>query len=130
MKRISIISVAMIALSALSIPALAQDAGMPVRVVHSGNTDIIFESANSSDLNVPQLKAFDDFASDHADIAAQLGRKPQLLSSDQYLSAHPELAQFVNQHPGFRDDFETNPGNYLHLAPGVERKVEHNQPSA
>ncbi|HUA33626.1 MAG TPA: hypothetical protein VMA09_08465 [Candidatus Binataceae bacterium] len=94
-------------------------------VVQNGNTEIVFESAGKADLNIPQLKAFDDFAASHADVVSRLARQPRLMDNQQFMSGHPEFAQFVDSHPNFKDEFEANPGNYVHLAPGVERKVEH-----
>lgn len=93
-------------------------------VVQRGNTEIVFESAGKANLNIPQLKDFDDFAASHADVVSRLAHQPRLLDNQQFMSGHPELAQFVDSHPNFKDEFEANPGNYIHLAPGVERKVE------
>ena len=93
-------------------------------VVQNGNTSIVFESAGKANLNVQQLKDFDDFAASHAEVVSKLARQPRLLDNEQFMSGHQELAQFVESHPTFKDEFEANPGNYIHLAPGVERKVE------
>jgi hypothetical protein len=107
--------------TALSLPALAQEAAPAPRVIHNGNTDIVFESATTADLNIDQYRAFDRFAGEHREIAQRLSTKPSLVNSQKFLGDHPELAQFMNQNPEWRSDFEANPGNYLPLAPGVER---------
>ena len=105
--------------TALGVPALAQEA--QPRVIHNGNVDIVVEGATTEDLNIAQYKAFDQFASEHQDIAQRLRQKPKLVDSQKFVGEHPELAQFMNQHPDWRSDFEMNPGNYLALAPGVEK---------
>ena len=107
--------------TALSLPALAQEAASAPRVIHNGNTDIVFEGATTADLNIDQYRAFDRFAGEHRDIAQSLSKKPALVNSEKFVSDHPELAEFINKHPDWRADFEANPGNYLPLAPGVER---------
>lgn len=121
MKQISSLIVALAVL--LILPDLAGAQGS-ISVVRNGNTDIVFENAGTTNLNIPLLKDFDNFAASHPDVASSLSRNPNLVSSGTYLSAHPELAQFVNTHPNFSDDFERNPGNYIHPAPGVETRVE------
>ncbi len=105
----------------LSLPALAQEAAPAPRVIHNGNMDIVVEGATNADLNIDQYKAFDRFAGEHHDIAQRLSKKPSLVNNQKFLSDHPELTQFMNQHPDWRADFQTNPGNYLPLAPGVEK---------
>ena len=120
MKHISALLVGSVMLAMTGGAAAAQG----VSVVQNGNTEIVFESAGKANLNVQQLRDFDDFAASHADVVSRLARQPRLMESPQFMSGHPELAQFVNSHPSFKDEFEANPGNYIHLAPGVERKVE------
>jgi hypothetical protein len=129
MKRISLLFVAL-ALLAIPIAASAQTqyttstTSGTVSVVHNGNTDIIFENAGTSNLKMQQLTDFSNFAASHPDIASRLSRQPQLVANEQFVSSHPELSQFIAAHPDFQSDFGANPGNYLHLAPGVERRVE------
>jgi hypothetical protein len=122
MKRLTSTLLAMTMLA--SVPIIANAQVGTARVVQNGNTDIIFENAGKADLNVPQLKDFDDFAASHPDVVSRLGRNPELLNNNQFLSSHAELAQFVSQHPNFRNDFERNPGNYIRLAPGVWTRTE------
>jgi len=91
------------------------------RVIHNGNVDIVVEGASNMDLNVAQYKAFDHFAAEHPEIIRQLRKKPKLIDGPKYLGDHPELAQFMNEHPAWRADLDANPGNYLHLSPDVEK---------
>jgi hypothetical protein len=107
--------------AALSLPALAQEAAPAPRVIHNGNTDIVFEGASTANLNIDLYRSFDRFAGEHRDLAESLSKKPSLVNNQKFVGDHPELAQFMSQHPEWRSDFEANPGNYLPLAPGVER---------
>jgi hypothetical protein len=105
--------------TAVWLTALAQE--VPPRVVHNGNFEIVVAGATNDDLNIDRYKAFDQFASEHRGVAQRLCKKPSLVDSQKFLGEHPELAQFMNQHQDWRADFEMNPGNYLQLAPGVEK---------
>lgn len=92
----------------LAIPAVGQE-----RVLHSGNTDIIFKPADASDLSLDRYKVFDEFANDHAELIQALRRNPKLASSPKYLEKHPELAKFFDEHPDIKADFLMNPDNYI-----------------
>jgi hypothetical protein len=101
-------------------PALAQNAdtaqpaqGQVLGTVQNGNLTIVFEAANSSDINVGMYQAWDEFAQANTKIARQLTRHPSLLSDDNYLRRHPELAGFFGQHPDVKSAMIANPGNFL-----------------
>jgi hypothetical protein len=44
-------------------PAIGQE-----QVIRSGNTEIIFKTADSADLPMDRYKAFDEFANDHPEL--------------------------------------------------------------
>jgi len=103
----------------LSTPALAQQ--FQPRVIHNGNVDIVAEGATNSDLNIDQYKAFDQFESAHPDIIRELRTRPRLVNSQKYLTNHPQLVQFMSEHPDWRADFVKNPGNYLPRSLSAEK---------
>jgi hypothetical protein len=92
---------------------LASPAAGQERVVHSGNTDIIFKPADPLDLPLDRYKAFDEFADDHPELIHALSRNPKLAASPKYLKKHPELTKFFDEHPDIKADFLMNPGNYV-----------------
>ncbi|HKN01246.1 MAG TPA: hypothetical protein VJX23_12080 [Candidatus Binataceae bacterium] len=112
-------SAAILMAAVLSTPALAQQ--VQPRVMHNGNVDIVFEGATNSDLNIDQYKAFDQFESAHPDIIRQLRMRPKLVDSQKYLTNHPQLAQFMSEHPDWKADFVKNPGNYLPRSRSAEK---------
>jgi hypothetical protein len=89
-------------------PAIGQE-----QVIRSGNTEIIFKTADSADLPMDRYKAFDEFANDHPELINALSRNPKLASSPKYLEKHAELTTFFDQHPDIKADFLMNPGNYI-----------------
>jgi hypothetical protein len=85
-------------------------------VVRSGNTEVVFKPADTSDLPMDQYKAFDEFANDHPDVVKMLSRNPRLADNPRFLKKHTELAMFFQQHPEIKTDFLANPGNYVAIS--------------
>src|ERR1700722_14404973 len=83
-------------------PAFAQSAAQsgagssPFGTIQNGNTTIVFQPADSSDLNMAMYNTWNGFAQAHPDIERQLSRKPALMSNDGYLKRHPDLANFFD----------------------------------
>lgn len=116
MKRALTLLVAAAVPIAFAAPSIAQE-GKTLGVVDNGNTQIVFQAANNSDLPMQQLQAWSGFANDHPDIARQLAYKPSLINNESYANKHPELAQFFSQHPDIRDAMAENPGNFVAIPP-------------
>lgn len=51
-----------------------------------------------------EIKTFEHFLDTHPSIATELAKDPSLVDNQAYLAAHPELKQFLNTHPGLRED--------------------------
>jgi hypothetical protein len=114
MNRIPTMLIAIALPVAIASPSLADQV---LGTVNNGRTEIVFEAANTSDLDMQKLQAWSSFASEHPDIARQLAYKPALINSDSYTKKHPELAQFFSQHPDIREAMAENPGNYVAIPP-------------
>jgi len=80
---------------------------------------IVSGGASQSDLHLNWFRDFDNFESEHAIIARDLGRNPVLVRSSKFRSEHPEWATFLTDHPGLCADIDANPGNYLVITPRV-----------
>jgi hypothetical protein len=85
--------------------------------VVKGNTTIIFEAANPSDIDMQRLQTWGEFANSHPRIASALAYKPSLISDASYLSKHPELSAFFQAHPDIRDAMVENSGNFVAIPP-------------
>ncbi len=93
-------------------------AGVPVLgSVTQGNTTVVFEAANPSDIDSQTLRTWDSFAEDHEDIARALAFKPSLIDDERYLSRHPDLDHFLEEHPDVRAAMESDPGNFAAIPP-------------
>jgi hypothetical protein len=93
-------------------------AGGPVLgSVTNGNTTVVFEAANPSDIETRPLTIWDDFAAEHPEIARALAFKPSLMNDPRYLKRHPELNDFFEGHREVRDAMAADPGNFAAIPP-------------
>jgi hypothetical protein len=116
MNRLSATLFALAIPVAFAAPAFAQD-GKVLGTVDNGRTQIVFQAADTSDLDMQKLQTWSSFASEHPDIAHQLAYKPSLINNDSFTQKHPELAQFFSAHPDVREAMAENPGNYVAIPP-------------
>jgi hypothetical protein len=115
MKRIPTI-IALALPVAFAAPSLAAQGGV-LGTVDNGRTQIVFQAADTSDLDMQKLQAWGGFASEHPDIARALAYRPSLINNDGYTKKHPELAEFFSAHPDIREAMAENPGNYVAIPP-------------
>ena len=104
--------------------ASAQEIANNAPVVHSGNTNIVFESAGMSGLPSARYQAFDQFASEHPDVGNALARNPRLITNDNFTQQHPALADFLRANPEVASDFAANPGNYVDMPLAVAASIK------
>lgn len=86
----------------------------------NGNTTIVFEPANNSDLQMGLLTRWSRFAQVHQGIARQLGNKPMLIDDAGYLRKHPELEKLFEDNPNLLAEMKRNPGNFVANLPQSE----------
>jgi hypothetical protein len=126
MRRWSSVLAAIVLSGGLAGSAVAQVApaasepsagGSVLGSVTHGNTTIVFEAANPSDLETQSLMTWDGFARAHPGIARALAFKPSLMNDAAYLKRHPELSTFFQAHPEVRDAMAADPGNFAAIPP-------------
>lgn len=91
--------------------------GNVLGAVTHGNTTVVFEPANSSDINSRALQTWDSFAEEHPEIARAIAFKPTLMDDPRFLKRHPELGDFFDEHPEVRSAMAENPGNFAAIPP-------------
>jgi phage-related protein len=65
------------------------------------------------DLTRGELATMDQFLDSHQDIDRTLQRNPWLARNAEYLKEHPDLAAFLNQHPGVKEEITENPKYFM-----------------
>jgi hypothetical protein len=99
------------------VPSEADGGGRVMGSVTNGNTTVVFEAANPSDIQTRALTTWDGFADEHPAIAHALAFKPSLMNDPSYLDKHPDLNAFLQQHPEVRDAMAADPGNFDAIPP-------------
>lgn len=109
----AIASAALLAGTALGQESVTGSSPRVLGTVEHGNTTIVFESANNSDLNLDQFKTWEEFAARNPEIARELGRYPRLLTEHSWIKEHPELDALLSSNPELREAMVRNPGNFV-----------------
>ena len=65
------------------------------------------------DITRQELLNFDRFLDSHPKIEQDLEKAPALVNNSTYLSAHPELKEFLSTHPGVREEIRENPVGFM-----------------
>jgi hypothetical protein len=66
-------------------------------------------TARDDDRDRSQVAQFDQFLDAHPEIAQDLRRNPDLVNDHKYVSAHPELRDFLKDNPQIRRELKDNP---------------------
>jgi hypothetical protein len=98
-------------------PSEDSTSGKVLGSVTNGNTTIVFDAANNSDINTKALTTWGNFATAHPGIARALAYRPSLMNDAGYLHKHPELSAFFQQHPAVREAMAANPGDFNAIPP-------------
>ena len=79
----------------------------------SGAPQVTISSGMSQDSGLAELQAFDQLSASNPDMASQMGQDPTFVNSPSFLAKYPDLNTFFATHPGAKDRFLANPGNYV-----------------
>jgi phage-related protein len=60
-----------------------------------------------------ELANMDRFLDSHREIAEQLRKDPSLIDNRQWVANHPALQEFLQTHPGVREEFRENPNAFM-----------------
>ncbi len=67
------------------------------------------------------VASFDRFLDSHRETAQQLRKQPDLVLNAEFLKSHPELQQYLQQHPAVRDQIDKDPNAFM----AQEAKYDH-----
>jgi len=70
--------------------------------------------ANPSATSNGALTHFAEFLSEHANIEARLCENPSLISNEAFQKNHPQLTEFLAQHPALQADLAGQPRWFIH----------------
>jgi hypothetical protein len=68
-----------------------------------------------------EVKEFDGFLDSHPEIAKDLQKDPSKINDETYVSAHPELNQWLKEHSNIREEIKENPSKFMNREKAYER---------
>jgi len=71
-----------------------------------------------------QLARFDDFLDAHPEIAEQLRKNPSLVNNKDFVTKHPALQSFLQDQPGVRDQLRQNPSAFMQQENTFDRRED------
>jgi hypothetical protein len=74
------------------------------------------EDARDGDTPRDHAASFGAFLGGHSSVAQQVSKDPTLVKNDEYLKSHPELQDYLNAHPGVRNEMTQNPQGFVKAA--------------
>jgi hypothetical protein len=61
-----------------------------------------------------ELASFDRFMDSHPEIAEQLRKDPSLVKNEDFVRDHRDLQEYLQNHPGVREEISENPDRFMH----------------
>ena len=74
------------------------------------------------DANREELATFDRFLDSHREIANQLRKDPSLVNSREFVTSHPELGTYLQDHPAVREAIRQNPDAFMRAEDRLDRR--------
>src|ERR1700735_811645 len=70
---------------------------------------------NNDDITRRDLARFDQFLDSHREDAEQLRRTPALVDDPQFLQSHPQLNEYLEDHPSVKQEISQKPDTFMRL---------------
>src|SRR6267154_1027944 len=82
------------------------------------------DQARDGDVTRRELANMDRFMDSHPEIAEQLRRDPSLVNDKKFVNNHPDLQQFLAEHPGVREEYKENPNGFMRQEQRFDRRED------
>jgi len=77
-----------------------------------------------NDTTREELASFDRFMDGHPEIAEQLRRDPSLVKNEDFVRNHRDLQEYLQQHPGTREEITENPDRFMRQEQRYDRRED------
>jgi hypothetical protein len=74
------------------------------------------EDARDNDTARGHMASFGEFLGGHSESARQISKNPSLVKNDDFVRNHPDFQQFLNSHPGMREEMKQDPQGFVKSA--------------
>ena len=71
-----------------------------------------------------ELASFDRFMDSHPEITDQLRRDPSLVKNEDFVKNHRDLQEYLQQHPGVREEITENPNRFMRQEQRFDRRED------
>jgi hypothetical protein len=80
------------------------------------------------DINRGELARFNQFLDSHRETAEQLRKDPSLVDNPKFVSGHPELQTYLQDHPRIREQLKNNPNAFMQADDRFDRRQDERDP--
>ena len=77
-----------------------------------------------NDTTREELASFDRFMDGHPEIAEQVRRDPSLVKNEDFVRNHRDLQEYLQQHPGTREEITENPDRFMRQEQRYDRRED------
>src|SRR5260370_885724 len=81
-------------------------------------------ATQDNDTTRGELASFDRFMDAHPEIAEQLRRDPSLVKNEDFVRNHRDLQEYLQQHPGAREEITENPDRFMRQEQRYDRRED------
>jgi hypothetical protein len=96
----------------------------PGRFMHQEQRFDRREDRRDHDTTRGELASFDRFMDSHREIAEQLRKDPSLVKNEDFVRDHRDLQEYLQQHPGVREEMSENPDRFMHQEQRFDRSED------
>jgi dsDNA-binding SOS-regulon protein len=80
--------------------------------------------AQERDITRGELASFDNFMTQHPEIAEQLRKNPSLVNDKEFVTNHSALRDYLNDNPRVREEIRENPNVFMHAEIRYDRRED------
>src|SRR5436309_1386306 len=77
-----------------------------------------------NDITHRELDSFDTFLDSNPDVGRELARNPSLVNDQNFVNKHPNLARYLENHQGVREEIRENPQGFMQREKRFENSGE------
>ena len=76
------------------------------------------------DIRRQELVRFDQFLDNHREVDDRLRQDPSLVDNREFVSSHPELQAYLQDHPRISEDIKADPNAFMHREERLQRQED------
>ena len=86
-------------------------------------------SPDRDDITRQQLSGLDNFLDAHPELAEQIRKDPSLINNEEFVENHADLQRYLQQHPEVREQFNQDPNAVMHQEQRYDQREDRQRDS-